>query len=150
MPLPPAPSEDLRDVPWGQGRPRFSRHLVFNLTRPEKSQLVMGPLAKAAGGYGTCQAKSPAPGGGGPAPEVFANAADPDYQKLLTLVLDAKTYLDQNKRFDMPGFRPNEPYIREMKRYGILPPGLGPADPVDPYATDRAYWQSLWYAPPAR
>ena len=35
-----------------------------------------------------------------------------------------------------------------MKRYGILAATLGPNDPVDPYATDRAYWQSFWYVPP--
>ena len=120
----------------------LSRHMAFNLTRPEKSLLLLGPLAKAAGGYGTCEAQAQKP--------VFADAKDPDYQKMLAVVQDAKKWLDENKRFDMPGFRPNEPYIREMKRYGILPLALGPNDPVDCYATDRAYWQALWYQPPAR
>ena len=37
--------------------------------------------------------------------------------------------------------------VREMKQYGILPKDL-PADaPIDVYANDRAYWQSLWYKP---
>jgi hypothetical protein len=49
----------------------------------------------------------------------------------------------------MPGFRPNKYYLREMKRFGILPPDLAPDDPVDPYATDRRYWQSFWYQPVA-
>jgi hypothetical protein len=32
-----------------------------------------------------------------------------------------------------------------MKRYGILPAAL-PADArIDVYASDPAYWQSLWY-----
>jgi hypothetical protein len=26
------------------------------------------------------------------------------------------------KRFDMPGFHPRPEYVREMKRYGVLPP----------------------------
>jgi hypothetical protein len=116
--------------------------MAFNLTRPEKSLLLLGPLAKAAGGYGTCEAKAQQ--------AVFAAANDPDYQKLLAVAQDAKKWLDENKRFDMPGYRPNEPYIREMKRYGILPPALGAGDPVDCYATDRAYWRALWYEPPAR
>jgi hypothetical protein len=48
----------------------------------------------------------------------------------------------------MPGFRPNEHYIREMKRYGVLPASYDPArDPVDPYATDCDYWRSFWYHP---
>ena len=51
------------------------------------------------------------------------------------------------KRFDMPGFRPNEHYIREMQRFGILPKDLKPTDPVDPYAIDRAYWDSFDYHP---
>ena len=28
--------------------------------------------------------------------------------------------LDEIKRFDMPGFRPNEHYVRELKRFGVL------------------------------
>jgi hypothetical protein len=104
---------------------------------------LLAPLAKAAGGYGTCQAQSQAQ-------EVFADTRDPDYQKLLAVALDARKWLDENKRFDMPGFRPTEPYIREMKRYGILPPTFGPGDPIDVYATDRSYWRSQWYEPPAR
>jgi len=42
---------------------------------------------------------------------------------------------------------PSHQYIREMKRYGILPPEftLGPS--FDAYATDEAYWRSFWYQP---
>jgi len=37
-----------------------------------------------------------------------------------------------------------------MKRYGVLPRDL-PADaPIDVYATDRRYWQSLWHRPAAK
>ena len=48
----------------------------------------------------------------------------------------------------MPGFRPTPQYLREMKRYGILPPnhaddGAGRFL----YELDRAYWESLWYRP---
>ena len=46
----------------------------------------------------------------------------------------------------MPGFRPRPEYIREMKRFGILPVSFDAAkDPFDPYATDRKYWESLWH-----
>jgi len=44
----------------------------------------------------------------------------------------------------MPGFKPNAAYIREMKKFGILPETLTPEDPVDPYATDEKYWRSFW------
>ena len=43
---------------------------------------------------------------------------------------------------------PSSQYIREMKRYGILPPDLDTsANPIDAYATDEAYWQSFWHRP---
>ncbi|MBM4017980.1 MAG: hypothetical protein FJ288_06560, partial [Planctomycetes bacterium] len=69
------------------------RHLAFNLTRPEKSLLLLGPLARAAGGAGTCQGRTAADKPGQNVPEVFASAADPDYQRLLAMVLDAKKWL---------------------------------------------------------
>jgi hypothetical protein len=50
-------------------------------------------------------------------------------------------------RFDAAsGFRPNEHYVREMKRYGILPDTFDPAkDPIDCYSVDQAYWRSFWH-----
>ena len=55
-------------------------------------------------------------------------------------------------RYDMRGFRPNEHYVRWMRRFGVLPDSFDAAkDALDPYETDRAYWRSLWYQPdPAR
>jgi len=131
-----------------QSAPRYPRDLVFNLSRPEKSFFLLGPLAKKAGGYGTCQAKAKPPKGKKQAPEVFAGAGDPDYQKLLAWIRRGQRFLEtENRRFDMDGFRPSRPYIREMIRYGILARTVGPDDPVDPYATDRAYWESFWHRP---
>ena len=49
----------------------------------------------------------------------------------------------------MDGGTPESPsplYVREMKRYGILPHDLDTAtSPIDVYATDEAYWRSFWY-----
>jgi len=127
---------------------RYDREFVYNLSRPEKSAFLLGPLAKKAGGYGTCQVKAKPPKGKKTVPEVFADTKDPDYQKLLAWIRRGKQYLEQeDRRFDMAGFRPGRPYVREMKRYGILSEKIGPNDPVDPYATDQAYWKSLWYKP---
>ena len=69
-------------------------------------------------------------------------------QPLLARLREAHRRLQAGKRFGMPGFRPNEHYIREMQRFGILPKDLNPTGPVDPYATDRAYWDSFDYRPP--
>jgi hypothetical protein len=104
---------------------------ICNLTRPEKSLLVRAPLAVEAGGLGRC------------AEEIFANTADPDYQEILSAIRAAAHELNRRKRFDMPGFRPNPYYVRQMQQYGVLPRDLTGRPPIDPYATDRAYWDSL-------
>ena len=121
----------------------MSRHIVFNLTRPEKSLMLLAPLAQSVGGYGICKNAD-----GKPA-DVFTSVEDADYQTLLKMIDAGRANLADIKRFDMPGFRPRGAYIRELKRYGVLPPTFGDNDPIDPYATDRAYWESLWYQPRA-
>ncbi len=117
------------------GLERGGRGPIFNLTRPEKSRLLLAPLAKKAGGQEMA------------GKAVFESTADPLYQALLARIREAGERLAAGKRFDMPGFRPNEHYIREMQRFGILPRDLKPTDPVDPYATDRAYWKTFDYLP---
>ncbi len=69
-------------------------------------------------------------------------------KRLTTPCRRTQARLEEIRRFDMPGFRPDPAYIREMQNYGALPLDLGPDDPIDAYATDRAYWKSLWYRPP--
>ncbi|MHC4181490.1 MAG: HzsA-related protein, partial [Planctomycetota bacterium] len=166
MPLPQHLSDNLGLVlsnpDFSDVRIRFSRHRLFNLSRPEKSLMLLAPLAKEAGGYGICAARAsnaksdgssqdplPSPrvrgegqGVRGSEEAVFADATDPDYQKILALCRAGKEHLEQIKRFDMPGFRPTPTYIREMKKYGILPKDLAEDAEIDVYATDRAYWRS--------
>jgi hypothetical protein len=149
--LPASPSDNKRLVPWAEGHMnslatgksqrknpvfRFNRHLVYNLTRPKKSLLLLAPLARAAGGFGVC-------------PEtVFADRSDPDFRTLANAIVDAKAYLDGIKRFDMPGFQPRREWIREMQRYGLLPDELDTArTPIDVYQLEYEYWQSQWYRP---
>jgi hypothetical protein len=124
---------DADDVP----PPFRNRNFIFNLSRPELSLVLLEPLAKSAGGYGLCLDN------GAP---VFANTDDPAYQAILALCQAGKNRLQTIKRFDMPGFRPNEPYIREMKHYKVLPNDLAKDAPVDPYATDQRYWDSFGQA----
>jgi hypothetical protein len=120
-------------------RLKLSRHIVFNLTRPEKSLLLLAPLAKGAGGFELCRDKDDRPA------VVFANLDDPDYATLLAMVAAGKENLDTIKRFDMPGFQPHPAYLREMRHYGILPADHPDDKPVDPYALDQKYWESLWH-----
>jgi len=128
-------------------RCRFSRHLLFNLTRPEKSLILLGPLAREAGGYGSCRQRLPGGRFGKPV-TVFKDTADADYQRILALCRAGKRHLEKIRRFDMPNFRPRASYIRQMKRYGILPADLPPDAPIDVYATDEKYWRSLRYHSP--
>ena len=201
---------------WSDPRLHRSRHLVFNLTRPEKSLILLAPLSRQAGGCGLCKGVAPvaavAPAAGRPArptagkpaekagvigellaefgddgpaakkrdrtdaaedrgrgqgdpapagrpapaeaaggrdeaPAVFAGTDDADYQLILAMIRKGKERLEEIKRFDMPGFRPDPAYVREMKRYGVLPASTGPADPIDVYEVDQAYWRSLWWVP---
>ncbi len=131
------------DPSWDDPRLLYSRHLMFNLTRPEKSVVLLAPLAKEAGGYGLCQLPAP----DGAARPVFETAADPGYKAILAMCRDGRDYLRRIRRFDMPDFVPPGPYVREMKRYGVLPPDLAPDAQLDVYATDQAYWRSLWHQP---
>lgn len=105
---------------------------LCNLDRPEKSLMLKAPLAKKAGGLGIC-------------PDVFKDVTDSDYQRLLAALKVGAQRLAEGKRFDMPGFRPNKYYIREMKRFGFLPKDIGPDEPIDYYAIDQEYWRSFWW-----
>jgi hypothetical protein len=120
-------------------RLKLSRHIVFNLTRPEKSLLLLAPLAEQAGGLELCRDER------GKAAAIFADTGDQDYRKLLEMVAAGRDNLNAIKRFDMPGFRPRPEYLREMKRYGVLEPDHPDDAPVDPYQLDRRYWDSLRY-----
>ena len=128
----------------------FKTHseLMFNLSRPETSLAILAPLAKEAGGLDLCRAM---PGGQvstGLSARVFCTTNDPSYQKILAEIVRARDWLEQVRRFDMPGFRPNEPYIREMKKFGVLPGSVNAQSPVDVYAADETYWRSFWLTEP--
>ncbi|MGC8885948.1 MAG: polysaccharide lyase family protein [Verrucomicrobiia bacterium] len=143
--LPSAISDEIGISFWrfslNDPRLQFSRHILFNLSRPEKSLLVLAPLSKDAGGFGICVNTNGIP--------IFLSTADPDYLKLINMVSAGSEFLAKIKRFDMPGFTPRQAWYREMKRYGILPEYLSPTTVVDFYAVERQYWESLWYNPQA-
>jgi hypothetical protein len=63
---------------------------------------------------------------------------------VLAGITRAKVQLDAIKRFDMPGFQPRQEYLREMKRFDILPKNFDGKALVDFYDLDQKYWRSLW------
>ena len=113
----------------------YSHSILYNLSRPEKSVLLLAPLAKSAGGYQAC------------GEAVFKDTADSDYVIILNSIEDSKAELEQLTRFHMPNFHPPEAYIREMKRYGVLPESHELDEPIDVYETDMKYWESLYPEP---
>jgi len=133
-----------KNFPINKDDPRS--HWLYNLDTPAKSVILLAPLAKEAGGWGLCQektvAKTKSP------PPIFSSTQDVDYQKILGNVTQLHQQLQNNQRYDMPGFVPHPAYLGEMKRFGVLPEGYewkGP--PEEMRRIDQAYWQSLWYQP---
>ncbi len=114
---------------------RFSAHVLLNLSRPEYSPLLLGPLPKSAGGWGSC-------------PHRFEGTEDAGYQALLADIRGRNRPFGEMSRYGTAGFKPNRQYIREMKRFGVLPAEFDLArDPVDAFQTDREYWKLFWYRP---
>jgi hypothetical protein len=114
---------------------RFDINILINFTRPELSSLLLGPLAREAGGFGSCG-------------EVFRSREDPDYRALLEGIRRGKKLIDARPRFATQGFKPNPQYVREMKKYGVLPASFDLArEEIDVFQTDQRYWSSFWYRP---
>ncbi|MDR2755593.1 MAG: hypothetical protein LBC20_07785 [Planctomycetaceae bacterium] len=136
--LPTSVSDEIRHTWWvypnapDDSRRKYSRHLFFDLTKPEQSVLLLAPLSKEDGGYGLCG-------------QDVLKRGDENYKAILAGIERAKVQLDTIRRFDMPNFQPRPEYIREMKRFGILPQDFDIDKPVDCYDLDQKYWQSLWF-----
>jgi len=127
----------------GKDRQSWSPHAGLNLTHPDKSGLLMAPLSKAAGGWGICNSEeTDGPSG------VIQNKTDPTYQAILAHIQEGQKVLNTIKRWDMPGFKPNPFYIREMKRFGVLTEEYDrEKDTIDVFALDKKYFEMHWYYP---
>jgi len=108
---------------------------VINISDPERSFVLRAPLAKEAGGLGICSRI------------VFESKDDPLYQETLRAIQRAHQKLLTGKRFDMPGFRPNSDYIREMQKYGFVKKDLASDELFDHYKAEREYFDSFFYEP---
>lgn len=111
----------------------FDAGVLVNYTQPEASSILLAPLDKKAGGYGRCSKT------------VFKNKDDPDFKKLLASIENGKKLYEARPPWGTPGWKPNPQYLREMKRFGLLPDAFDSTQqPFDPFAMDQAYWRSLW------
>jgi hypothetical protein len=114
---------------------RFSAHVLLNVSRPDYSPILLGPLAETAGGWGTCEHK-------------FSSKDDHLYQSLLAAMQNGKRQMEKVARFGTPEFKPNRQYVREMKRFGVLKPDFNlDREPIDIFETDQRYWKLFWYEP---
>jgi hypothetical protein len=110
---------------------RYNTNVLLDYTRPQDSALLLGPLAREAGGWGSCG-------------DVFRSRDDPDLRALLAAVEEGKALLDGARVFGTEGFRPNRQYLREMVRFGVLESSADPERAaIDPFGTDQRYWRSL-------
>ena len=72
-------------------------HTWINLSHPEWSKALNGPLKKSAGGLELCKPKKGKP------PNMFGSKFDPDYIVMLAAIDRGKERLYENPRMDMPG-----------------------------------------------
>ncbi len=111
---------------------RFSPHILLNMSRPEQSPLLLGPLARDDGGWGSCGYQ-------------FEGTSDQNYRYLLDAICRNKRRVDQKPRYGMPDFRPNRQYIREMKKFGVLSPEYDFSKKhIDVFEMDQRYWELFW------
>jgi mono/diheme cytochrome c family protein len=114
---------------------RYSINVLLNFSRPDRSLLLLAPLPTSSGGYATCAYS-------------FTDARDPSYLALLEAISNGKAIVSAQPRYATEGFQPNPQYIRELKRFGVLPASYNPAiSPLDGFASDQAYWRALWHKP---
>ncbi len=116
---------------------------LINLSHPERSRILRQALAKDAGGLATVE-----PGGKSSKKDhviLFRSTDDPGYQELKEDVEGLIDALHKIGWYGTTNWRPNEHYIREMKRYGVLPQEFDiEKDPFDPFETDRRYFEKIY------
>ena len=97
--------------------------------------MLLAGLPESAGGWATCEHQ-------------FTGKDDPEYQTLLATIRNGKEQMDKVARFGTEAFKPNRQYVREMKRFGVLPAQFDPdRDPIDVFRTDQDYWKLFWCRP---
>ena len=141
---------------WQRPTSRFSRHTVFNLTRPEKSLALMAPLAREAGGYASGatgtqaavtedRAHPPKPVAH---PVIFESADDPDYQKILAHSGRQGSAARRDQTVRHARLQAERAVCARDETVRRAAGGFRPGEGSDRCLRDgQEYWQSLWWSP---
>jgi len=112
-------------------RNRLSHHAIYNLTNPRKSNVLMTPLNKDAGGRAD----------GTRHKIIFENTNDIDYQKILKAIKRGQKYLyEENPHYTFANFKIPYSYWKKMIEYGIIKEDE-PIENLNPFELDEKYWQ---------
>ncbi len=134
----------------------FDKHSRIDIGKIQRSFLLRAPLSKEAGGLQLCRER-PARSSGKHYEKsaesekpmiVFETKDDPGYvelEKMIRGCLDGSASGGRapdilKPAYWQPGFVPDEAYIREMKRYGVLDPGWEPGTPTDWFELEEKYF----------
>jgi len=129
---------------WLEGENKGEAHR-YNVTHPDKSLLLLAPLAKQAGGLGWCE-KNSRKRADAPEPPVFTSRDDPDFKALRTFVDQILEQYGQPRWFQ-EYFVYQDFYLREMKRFGALQENEDPYA-IGPWKLDQRYFEQVYQVGP--
>ena len=110
---------------------------------PRSRCILLAPLAESAGGWGLCRDPEDPRAGD----RLRRHRRSRTTRSCWPCAPPARRAWTQIKRFDMPGFQPRTDWVREMKRYGILPADVEPEAASMSTPPSERYWRSLWHQP---
>ncbi len=127
----------------------YIQHALYNFTDIEESRVLKIGLAKDAGGFATNPAGTRKverdENGVWKHPVVFKDKNEQGYKDLQAYIQAFKNFLDKNPQYDSPDFIPNEAYVREMKRFGIMPADYDPTTrTLDFGKLEKIYFDETW------
>jgi hypothetical protein len=124
---------------------RRGRAIVVNADHPEKSLLLLAPLAKKAGGYATASEADVKAGKVKACPILFSSAADADYQAILA----GLPRVPPSDRSGLVSVGKGGAGAR-LREFGFIPESLPDKwGRVNIHPIWEQYWKSLWWKPMA-
>lgn len=116
---------------------KYIRDVLYNLTTPEESVVLLVPLAKEHGGLAEGVEKKSHP-------IVFRDKNDYEYKKMLSGIREVSEHMKKTSPFQTEkNFFPTKGYIKVLQKCGIIPADYDYKTPVDAMELDEKYfkWQ---------